>query len=183
MKERAGNIVKIKSFFRFHDESGQYKVHIIPFIFKTIFCVIALLSMLSIAIELPSSIRDEIRYSGKEYYLSRCEEEYLNRDYPQLYDTLYLYDLYDEEYDKYWEIVQAYEDYALYQNYKKLVEEGKEQISIKVPENEEEYKKEFSVEFNAKELCDKYYKKITKDIEKCKFPQNERYLNEMKNNL
>ena len=23
---------------KFHDESGQYEVHIIPFIFKTIFC-------------------------------------------------------------------------------------------------------------------------------------------------
>ena len=58
---------------KFHDESGQYEVHIIPFIFKTIFCVFGLIIMIGIAIELPSSIRYDLKYSGKEYNLTNCE--------------------------------------------------------------------------------------------------------------
>ena len=46
---------------KFHDESGQYEVHIIPFIFKTIFCVFGLIIMIGIAIELPSSIRYDLK--------------------------------------------------------------------------------------------------------------------------
>ena len=83
---------------KFHDESGQYEVHIIPFIFKTIFCVFGLIIMIGIAIELPSSIRYDLKYSGKEYNLTNCERDYINRKYDQLYSTLYIYDLYDDTY-------------------------------------------------------------------------------------
>ena len=62
---------------KFHDESGQYEVHIIPFIFKTIFCVFGLIIMIGIAIELPSSIRYDLKYSGKEYNLTNCERDYI----------------------------------------------------------------------------------------------------------
>ena len=55
---------------KFHDESGQYEVHIIPFIFKTLFCVFSLIMLIGIAIELPSSIRYDLKYSGKEYNLT-----------------------------------------------------------------------------------------------------------------
>ena len=103
---------------KFHDESGQYEVHIIPFIFKTIFCVFGLIIMIGIAIELPSSIRYDLKYSGKEYNLTNCERDYINRKYDQLYSTLYIYDLYDDTYGKYWEIVKGYQDYCMYVNYK-----------------------------------------------------------------
>ena len=39
--------------------------------------------------------------------VSWCEDDYYDRDYAALYDTLTLYDLYGEEFAPYWEIVQG----------------------------------------------------------------------------
>ena len=165
---------------KFHDESGQYEVHIIPFIFKTIFCVFSLIVMIGIAIELPSSIRYDLKYSGKEYNLTNCERDYINRRYDQLYTTLYIYDLYDIDiYGKYWEIVKGYQDYCMYVNYKNMLEQGTEQVELDVPENEEEYRGAVQVEFDVSQMCEKYRKKVLQDAADCQYPENERYFEEI----
>lgn len=40
--------------------------------------------------------------------VSWCEDDYVNRDYARLYDTLTLFDLYGDRYDLYWEAVEGY---------------------------------------------------------------------------
>ena len=159
---------------KFHDESGQYEVHIIPFIFKTLFCVFSLIMLIGIAIELPSSIRYDLKYSGKEYNLTNCERDYINRRYDQLYTTLYIYDLYDIDiYGKYWEIVKGYQDYCMYVNYKNMLEQGTEQVQLDIPENEEKYRGVIQVEFDVSQMCEKYRKKVLQDAADCQYPEND----------
>lgn len=43
--------------------------------------------------------------------IERCDGYYYDRDFAGLRETMILYDLYDEIYDKYWEVVDGYEDY------------------------------------------------------------------------
>ena len=164
---------------KFRDESGQYEVHMVAFVLKTVFCVFSLIMLVGIAIELPSCIRYELKYSGKEYNLSNCERKYINRDYEELYNILCIYDLYDDIYGKYWEIVKGYQDYCIYVNYKNMLEQGTEQVKLEVPENEEEYIGAVQVEFDVAGMCEKYRRKVLQDARDCKYPDNERYFNEI----
>ena len=164
---------------KLHDESGQYEVHIVPFILKFIFCLFAVIVLVSVAMELPSSIRYDLKYSGKEYYLSNCERHYLNRDYDDLYSTLYVYDLYDRDiYGKYWEIIEAYKNYCLYMNYKNMLEDGSEQVKLEMEENPDEYRGAVHVEVDTQKLCDKYRDLLKKEAAACQYPENERYFKE-----
>lgn len=40
-----------------------------------------------------------------------CDRYYYDRDYAELREQLELFDLYGEEFEKYWEAVQGYQDY------------------------------------------------------------------------
>ncbi len=171
--------MKINLCVNFHDESGQYEVHIVPFILKTFLCIFILFMLIGIAIELPSSVRYELKYSGKEYHLSNCERDYIDRNYEELYSTLFIYNLYDDAYGKYWEIVKGYEDYVMYTNYKNLLDMGIEQENLEISENEKDYREAVQVEFDAAQLCEKYRKKVLQDARDCKYQENERYFNEI----
>lgn len=50
--------------------------------------------------------------------LNWCEEDYRKRNFADLYDTLTLYNLYDECYDVYWEAVNGYDVFVEYEQWK-----------------------------------------------------------------
>ncbi len=48
----------------------------------------------------------------KSELIGWCDQSYRERNYPELYEMLTLYDLYDADYDLYWEAVRAYTAYT-----------------------------------------------------------------------
>jgi hypothetical protein len=46
--------------------------------------------------------------------LNRCERYYTDRDFDGLADVLQLYDTFDERFDIYWEVTEAYQEYMSY---------------------------------------------------------------------
>lgn len=173
MRERGGSMKKTKHPIRFHDVTGLNEVRIIPFIIKTLVCVFALIGMISYALYLPSDIKLDAKYSGKEYYLTRCEDYYDELDFEQLYSMLHIYDLYDEQlYGKYWEAISAYQDYALFRSYTAVVEQGTPQVSIEIPANEDEYRKALTIEYDAKALSRTYYEKVMSNARNVQYDEN-----------
>ena len=82
---------KINITFSFRDETGDYSVKVFPFVIKCIVSVIVVFNFIVIAMALPGEISDHVKYSGKEYYKSRCEEKYIDREFDSLHDYLNLY--------------------------------------------------------------------------------------------
>ena len=81
---------KINITFSFRDETGDYSVKVFPFVIKCIVSVIVVFNFIVIAMALPGEISDHVNYSGKEYYKSRCEEKYIDREFDSLHDYLNL---------------------------------------------------------------------------------------------
>lgn len=77
---------KINITFSFRDETGDYSVKVFPFVIKCIVSVIVVFNFIVIAMALPGEISDHVKYSGKEYYKSRCEEKYIDREFDSLHD-------------------------------------------------------------------------------------------------
>lgn len=78
-----------------------------------------------------------------------CDDDYYARDYDRLYETLSLYDLSGERYDKYWDLVNSY---ICYENY--LMWEKAEAAGIN----------------NATEHMEEYYDLLNQSAETCAYP-------------
>lgn len=103
---------------------GQYGVNKKRFIIKLIVAVFFLLSlfeMFSTAIE---DAAWEAEYHSKDHMIRQCDEDYYDRNFAGLLWYLKLYDLYDEDYDMYWEVVNAYNDYVSWHAWKGTLEFG-----------------------------------------------------------
>ena len=53
-----------------------------------------------------------------------CEDDYRSRNFPDLYTTLTLYDLYDDTYDVYWEAVNGYNTLICYDQWQQAARMG-----------------------------------------------------------
>lgn len=61
------------------------------------------------------TLEDEIKMkTDQTYYVSKCDRYYYERDFDKLYSIMNLYDLYDSEFEQYWEILDGY---VVYQDY------------------------------------------------------------------
>ena len=126
-----------------------------------------------IAMALPGEISDHVKYSGKEYYKSRCEEKYIDREFDSLHDYLNLYHLQGEDYGIYWEMVNGYEDYAMYMNYKSM--EDQENISFSyIGENDQPQE----ISFITSQKIEEYRNKVLENAENVKYERNKRYFTE-----
>ena len=96
-------------------------------------------------------------YESDAYIINSCDEYYYEREYAELLEYMNLYDAYDEKYDVYWEVMDAYVDL---QEYKKWQKVSSEEIQ------------------DAREMEELYYNKVTKASKNCAFPQNQRYLDD-----
>ena len=89
--------------------------------------------------------------------VNRYDEYYYEKQYDELFDELHLYDNYEEIYDVYWEVLDAYIA-------------SKECLKWKnVSDSEIE---------DAREMEQYYLDKVKDAAKNCRFPQNQKYLND-----
>ena len=83
-------------------------------------------------------------------YVNNCDRDYYAKDYERLYNTLALGDLYSEDYDKYWEVVDAYSVYTTALEWRTAAENGREGADEKMAQAIEELTEmESNVKFPA----------------------------------
>ena len=97
---------------------------IIVMAIKTAVALFLILVILAGVLALSDEIRMNYEYSSKNIgkMINYCDRDYYNRDYGRIRETLTLYELYVEEFGKYWEVVNAYEDVVDYQGFARLDE-------------------------------------------------------------
>ena len=72
---------------------------------------------------------------GEAELIGWCEKDYYARDYARLYETLTLYDLYEERYTGYWEAVNAYREACAVEQWVRAAQLGIDGAAERVEEN------------------------------------------------
>lgn len=135
---------------------GQYGVDKKRFIIKLLVAVLFLISLFEI---IPAVVEDaawDAKYYSKDNMIRQCEENYYDRDFEGLLWYMNLYELYDEDYDIYWEAVNAYNDYVSWHAWKGTLVSG---------EMEEAAQKEAEAR-----------KRVEENARNCEFKKNQRIL-------
>lgn len=101
-------------------------------------------------------------YNSDAFYINQCDEYYFERKYDELFEHMNLYDTYGEEYDIYWEVMDAYINLQEYFKWKEVAEEQIE---------------------DARKMEDMYYQKVIEACENCRFSQNKKYLDDFVKSL
>lgn len=96
-------------------------------------------------------------YEEDAQLINRFDEFYHEKKYDELYDTMHLYHTYDDKYDVYWEVLDAYVDSVECLKWKKVSESQIE---------------------DAGEMEKYYYDKVVEAAKKSRFPQNQKYLDD-----
>lgn len=96
-------------------------------------------------------------YNTDAFLINRCDQLYYQKQYDELFEHMHLYNTYDEKYDVYWEVLDAYTDLQEYLKWQKVSETAIE---------------------DAREMEKYYYDKVLKASQNCRFPQNQRYLDD-----
>lgn len=129
------------------------KVLCVGIIFLTIY------SMANVGIE---NIIESSEEKDMSSYVNACDRYYYEKQYGQLRDYLFLYELYDDTFDVYWEVVNGYCDYIECVQWASAAETGLDgSISI----------------------AEQYLQKVAENAENCRFPANEERLCEYVNML
>ncbi len=101
-------------------------------------------------------------FNSDAYLINRCDEYYYEKEYAELLDYMHLYDAYGEKYDVYWEVLDVYVDLQEYQKWQKVSETD---IA------------------DAREMEKQYYDKVITASKNCRFPQNQKYLDDFVESL
>lgn len=102
-------------------------------------------------------------YYGEEARLiNYFDEYYYEKQYDELYDYMHLYNAYDDKYDVYWEVLDAYVDSVECLKWRKVSESQIE---------------------DAGEMEQYYYDKVLEAAKNCRFPQNQKYLEDFAESL
>ncbi len=96
-------------------------------------------------------------YNSDAFLVNQCDKYYYERKYDELFEHMHLYDTYDEMYDVYWEVMDAYVDLQEYLKWKKV---SADDIT------------------DARKMEKLYYDKVTEAAHNCRFPQNQKYLDD-----
>ena len=72
---------------------------------------------------------------GEAELIGWCERDYYARDYARLYETLTLYDLYEERYAGYWEAVNAYREACAVEQWVRAAQLGIDGAAERAEEN------------------------------------------------
>lgn len=101
------------------------EVHVGRFVGKIILCGLLLWTLVATVFIEVENVASESSRSTMPYYLGRLQDYYARKDYIDIYSTLRLYDLYDEDYAQYWEICNAYQWYLQGMANEKVDEEAR----------------------------------------------------------
>lgn len=135
---------------------SQYVVNKKHFIIKLIIVVFFLFTLFEMVAMSIEEAAWDARYHSKENMIRQCDEDYYDRDFVNLLWLLKLYDLYEEDYDIYWEAVNAYNDYVSWHAWKGALKAG---------EMPEAIQKEAEAR-----------KKVEENARNCNFAKNQRIL-------
>ena len=72
---------------------------------------------------------------GEAELIGWCERDYYARDYARLYETLTLYNLYEERYTGYWEAVNAYREACAVEQWVRAAQLGIDGAAERAEEN------------------------------------------------
>lgn len=103
---------------------GQYGVNKKRFIIKLIIAIFFLFILYEMIVMSIEDVAWDARYHSKDNMIRQCDEEYYDRDYVGLSRHLKLYELYEEDYAIYWEVVNAYNDYVSWHAWNGALESG-----------------------------------------------------------
>ena len=128
-------------------------------ILKALLVLFLATNWLYMAISLVVDIFDEETsyYNTDAYRVNQFDNYYYEKKYDELYEYMHLYDTYDEMYAVYWEVLDTYVDSMECLKWKN------------VPESRIE---------GAREMEKYYYDKVLEAAKNCRFPQNQKYLND-----
>ena len=102
-------------------------------------------------------------YYGEEARLiNYFDEYYYEKQYDELYDDMHLHNSYDDKFDVYWEVLDAYIDSVECLKWRKVSESQIE---------------------DAGEMEQYYYDKVIEAAKNCRFPQNQKYLEDFAESL
>lgn len=90
-------------------------------ILKLVAIIIVMLMTVSFFTAGAQYLQEAIDDKNKINCISSLEHDYYEGEYVDILDTLYLYDAYEEKYNKYWEIGRAYENFSLYKMWQKAL--------------------------------------------------------------
>ena len=99
----------------------------------------------------------------KDYYgedarrINWYDKYYYEKQYDELYDDMHLHNSYDDKFDVYWEVLDAYIDSVECLKWRKVSESQIE---------------------DAGEMEQYYYDKVIEAAKNCRFPQNQKYLDD-----
>ena len=119
------------------------------FLFRLAIKTIAAILLLLIAAALLYAAFHTARNSGKRSLaddISYCDYNYYERNYAGLYGSLALYGQFSEEFDKYWEAIDAYRAYTAAVEWQTALDNGREGAKEKYDQAIEELK---TIEKNA----------------------------------
>ncbi len=137
---------------------GRYAVNKKRFWCKLVVSVVLLCSLYTLISGMVEDAAWEAEYYTTENMTRRCDEYYYDRDFYGLYDFMELYELYGEEYELYWEVVNAYRDYVSWHAWKKAADSGEMPMAA---EKEEEMRR-----------------KIEEHAGDCRFSKNQKVLDD-----
>ena len=109
-------------------------------------------------------VKEEVydHYNEDADNINRYDEYYYEKEYHDLFVYLRLYESYDEMYDHYWEVANAYVNLSEYKKWRKVSTEDIE---------------------DAREMEDMYRQKVLDAKNNCRFPQNQKYLDDFAESL
>ena len=97
-------------------------------------------------------------YYGEEArWINWYDKYYYEKQYDELYDDMHLHNSYDDKFDVYWEVLDAYVDSVECLKWRKVSESQIE---------------------DAGEMERYYYDKVIEAAKNCRFPQNQKYLDD-----
>ena len=98
-------------------------------VIKTVIAVAMGLFFLFMAVGTVATVAEEyLEYrDDTAAMINACNRSYYEKDYAELLDSLILWELYQDEFDKYWEVCGAYQELTLCQQYS-LLEDGAEEL-------------------------------------------------------
>lgn len=128
-------------------------------VLKAILVIILAVNWLYMAFAIVGLVFEEETdyYNTDAFLMNRCDEFYYEKQYDELFEHMHLYDNYDEKYDVYWEVMDAYVNLQEYLKWKNVSETD---IS------------------DARKMQDMYHNKVVNAAANCRFPQNQKYLDD-----
>ena len=128
-------------------------------VLKAILVIILAVNWLYMAFAIVGLVFEEETdyYNTDAFLMNRCDEFYYEKQYDELFEHMHLYDNYDEKYDVYWEVMDAYVNLQEYLKWKNVSETD---IS------------------DASKMQDMYHNRVVNAAISCRFPQNQKYLDD-----